>query len=457
MWPTLVHPDDLQRELVERNRAIAEHRPFDLEFRILHASGEVRWLSAKGGAVYDEDGHPVRVFGVNMDITARKQAEEALRENEAKYKALIETTQTGYVIIDAEGRVLDANNEYVRLSGHQRREEILGRKVTEWTAPHDLKRNAEAVRSCAVKGFVHNLEMDYVNRAGQITPVEINATVLSALQPAIILSLVRDITERKQTEERLHQLGERERFLADVVENAEVPFGCGAPDLTPPQWRAAEAAHLAEARRTRQSVHYEKQYLRKDGTLVPIELWVQPIFDADGQLLHYRSFLSDITERKRAEEALHDSEERYRLLADNAEDFISLEDLEGNHLYISPSYYRVTGWTPEELAVSNWRTRMHPDDFPNIERAKAAATAGETATVEHRIRCRDGSWIWVSQHIKPLFDATGKVHQIMFWANHITARKEAEDALRQSEERFRHLAEAMPQGVWIRKPNGESE
>jgi PAS domain S-box-containing protein len=131
----------------------------------------------------------------------RKQAEEALRESEQKYKALVETTETGFLILDTEGRVVDANAEYVRLTGHKTLNEILGRTVMEWTAPYDRERNAVEVEKCATTGAVRDLVIDYAGPNGVITPVEINATVVQMAGSTRILSLCRDITARKQTEQ----------------------------------------------------------------------------------------------------------------------------------------------------------------------------------------------------------------------------------------------------------------
>ena len=79
-WSRLVHPEDLPRIEAERDAAIAHHLPFILEFRILHASGHTRWLQARGGAFYSDDGIPYRVFGVTIDITERKQIENRCRK-----------------------------------------------------------------------------------------------------------------------------------------------------------------------------------------------------------------------------------------------------------------------------------------------------------------------------------------------------------------------------------------
>jgi len=151
---------------------------------------------------------------VVRDITARKQAETALRQSEEKYRALIETTNTGYVILDDLGRVLEANAEYVRLTGHQKLGDIVGRSVTEWTAAHDLERNARELQKCMATGFVRNLEIDYVDRHDLITPLEINATIVDLDTRRVILGICRDITDRKETEEMVLRSRERLRNLA---------------------------------------------------------------------------------------------------------------------------------------------------------------------------------------------------------------------------------------------------
>jgi PAS domain S-box-containing protein len=175
----------------------------DLQYR--HAqTGNLTDVHAICFAVKDPDaGTPLYLANVSQDITENKRAEKALRESEQKYRALVETTETGFLILDAQGKVVDANAEYVRLTGHKSLAEILGRTVVEWTAPHDRERNAAEVAKCAATGRVRNLVVDYAGPNGVITPIEINATVVRTAEGTRILSLCRDITERRQLEERL--------------------------------------------------------------------------------------------------------------------------------------------------------------------------------------------------------------------------------------------------------------
>jgi len=154
-----------------------------------------------------------KVVGVAVfaqDITDRKVAIEAIQESELKYRTLVDTTGTGFVIIDNQGRVLDANPEYVRLTGYTNVKEIAGRNVNEWTAAYVKDKNAEAVGQCLRDGYIRNLEIDYMHASGTIIPIEINATVLQSGDTVQIITLCRDITGRKQADMQ------REMFIREL-------------------------------------------------------------------------------------------------------------------------------------------------------------------------------------------------------------------------------------------------
>ena len=163
------------------------------------------------------NGRKLRVTALR-DVSARNESERALRESEAKYRALIETTDTGYLIADTQGRVLDANEEYVRLTGHSTLEEIKGRSVLEWTAEYHRERNSRALKQCIAKAFIRNLEIDYVDEQGCVIPTEINATAMSGTKSGMqIIGLCRDVTYHKMIENRLRaSLNEKEVLVKEV-------------------------------------------------------------------------------------------------------------------------------------------------------------------------------------------------------------------------------------------------
>lgn len=136
----------------------------------------------------------------------RRQAEEALIKSEEKYRTLIETTDTGYVILDGNGSVLDANGVYVRMTGHEHLEEILGRSVEEWVAGPDRLKHRRELARCLTQGYVTTLNIDYVDAAGGITPIEANGKTVTTESGPVILALCRDISERIRIEEEKERL-----------------------------------------------------------------------------------------------------------------------------------------------------------------------------------------------------------------------------------------------------------
>jgi len=159
------------------------------------------------------DWYDVRVYpqanGISVYfqvITERKRTEDLLRASERKYRTVIEMTGTGYVILDLHGRVLDANQEYVRLSGHGELREIIGRSVIEWTAEQARQRNEEAIAQTAKDGFIRNFVTEYTDGDGQPTFfVEVNATVERKGESGQIVTLCRDVTAIKVAEYELEQ------------------------------------------------------------------------------------------------------------------------------------------------------------------------------------------------------------------------------------------------------------
>jgi PAS domain S-box-containing protein len=137
------------------------------------------------------------------DSTETRLAGESLHESEEKYRAVIEATDTGFAAIDEQGIVLNANLNYARLTSHSSVDEIIGRNVTEWTAPYDIERNRMEVGKCFEEGSVRNLELDYRRTDGTILPVEINANAVQTKNGKIIVALCRDITERKAAENQV--------------------------------------------------------------------------------------------------------------------------------------------------------------------------------------------------------------------------------------------------------------
>ncbi len=212
-----IHPDD--RALVQNNhlrRLKGQKSPSRYNLRFLHKKGEIRFLRLNLKLITWENRPASLVFAT--DITKSKEAQDLLRESQERYRSLIEATDTGFVILNEEGQVMDANLQYVRMTGHHRLKEIIGRGVEEWTEENERDKNLAAVRECSRRGFIRGLEISYRNPRGQKTSVEINATVVKGAEGPRIFSLVQDITQRKATELALKASRRQLRNLSEHLQ-----------------------------------------------------------------------------------------------------------------------------------------------------------------------------------------------------------------------------------------------
>jgi PAS domain S-box-containing protein len=195
----------------------------------------------------------------------------------------------------------------------------------------------------------------------------------------------------------------------------------------------------------------------RDGREIILETNATPIFDAKGDFAGYRGIDRDITERKRAETALRESEKRYRMLADNATDVIYVQGLDMKYKYVSPSIKQVRGFPPEELVGRPISSFMKAESMESVERAfreeleadkTGAADPNRTRVLKLEMLCKDGSTMWTEIKASFLRDDNGEPAAIMGIARDITERKLAEEALHESETRFKDLVEMLPEIVF---------
>jgi two-component system, cell cycle sensor histidine kinase and response regulator CckA len=278
-------------------------------------------------------------FIVKSQIILREQKKreaimKSLEENEKKYRTLIETTGTGFVIVDQEGRVLDANLEYVHLTGHYNLSEIQGRSVVEWTAEYEKEKNTNAVAQCFSNGSIRNFEIDYVDSAGNIKPIEINATVVELDGAKRILTLCRDISSRRESVRALRESESKYRLLTEKMDdivwttdlNLAVTYSSPSVEkilgftqeerlnqsvmdrLTPASLARAQDLLGQELLMEKEGaadpgriVRVELEYYRKDGSTVWMENVISAIRDDAGNMIGIHGVSRDITERKNAE------------------------------------------------------------------------------------------------------------------------------------------------------------
>lgn len=351
-------------------------------------------------------------------------------------------------------RFVSVNQAFLDATGIGR-EQIVGRLVQDVIPEPSrslvLKNYREAVRTKKTKRWEEAMAYPSGPCHGEVT---VTPVCDSKGRITHLAGVVHDITGRKRTEMALQESEERYRRIVQTAEEgiwtidaasltdyvnpkmaqmmgykAEEMIGRPIDDFLDDEGRAM-LARLIKRRKGGIAEQFEFKYLRKDGSKLWAFVSTNPIMDAKGVYVGAMALLTDISARREAETAMRESEERYRLLADHCDDIVGLHDTKGNCLYLSPSYYRKTGWTPDDLRRKNWRSRIHPEDLPDVESAHRANLAGKSTLVEYRLRCKNGSWLWFETSCKPISGAHGKVWRLLVWSHDITERKLAEASYR---------------------------
>jgi len=226
--------------------------------------------------------------------------------------------------------------------------------------------------------------------------------------------------------------------------------------LTPSQWRDFEEEQIAELIRTGEPIRYEKEYIRKDGVRVPVELLVHLVRDAQGQPDYFYAFITDITERKQAEESLWVSEERYRSLFDGSLDAIFSIGADGRFVTANNAALRLSGKTLEEIKSVHFLDLCAPDQRESAADAFRASLCRQCLTLETAFIGANGVRRELFISGAPAI-VDGEVVGVSCIARDMTERKRAETALLESENRFRQVTESLPQLVWTCNADGSCD
>lgn len=221
---------------------------------------------------------------------------------------------------------------------------------------------------------------------------------------------------------------------------------------------ADELPMQVAAREAREVRDFEADIVRDDGTTIRELCHAVPLFNEAGAVRGSLAVFVDITERTRAEEALRESEERFRNMAENAPVKIWVTDPDGNCTYINRRWREFTGTTLEQNLNLGWIERLHPEDRPGTKTAFLEANAArQPLHLEYRLRRNDGVWRWAVDTASPRFGEDGSYLGYIGSVIDLTDRKEMEHALRASEEQLALAQSAAGVGTWNWNPKtGES-
>ncbi len=326
------------------------------------------------------------------DITSRKQAEDALRESEAKFRTIFESFEDLYYQTDLNGIITIVSPSVYRLSGWKP-EELIGQPATLVYAVHGDR--SALLQSIAEQGYVRDYELTLIKRDGSRAMASLSAHLLYDTGGSIagLAGSLRDITERKRAEETFR---ENERRLSTLTSNLPgmayrclndrdwtmefVSEGCIAltgyktvdlvnnqrisfADLIYPQDREDLWNCVQDCVHNKNKYQITYRITTADSKIKWVWEQGQGVFSESGDLLALEGFITDITERKQAEEALRQSEERYRTILEEMEEGYQEVDLAGNYTFVNDSFLRIFGYSRDEMIGTNFRLYTAEEEF----------------------------------------------------------------------------------------------
>ncbi|KKG09768.1 hypothetical protein EO98_17345 [Methanosarcina sp. 2.H.T.1A.6] len=448
-----IHPDDRNR-IINAAMETWDGKPYSIDHRIISADGEERIVHAQGEVIFEEEKIPVRMKGTIQDITERKKAEEMLKESEGRLKALFKLLPIGVSIIDKQRNILDVTLALEKIMGLSRSDLLKGnhrvRKYLQLNGAEMPYEDLPSVRALKEKGSIHSSEVGMVKENGSIIWADVSAISLPFSDGHVVIT-VRDITENKKAEEKLQTLANALESSDDAIvtrsldgsitswnKGAEQIYGYLTEEVLgknismfEPETLKGEIKQLDEKIKQGERIrHYETLRLKKDGTIINISITLSPVFNASGILVAISTVSRDITERKRAEEALIRSENKFRTLAENSPDLIARMDRRTRHLYANPAYSEVHNISQENIiGKTNSELGMDPEKVKFWERHYEHIFAtGKPETMEFQYMSPQGKEYYFNTRIVPEF-VDGEVTSVLAISRDITERKMAEEAM----------------------------
>ena len=427
--------------------------------------------------VLDSEGQCSCYVAIKQDVTERRRAEE----NRRFLAAIVESSDDAIIGRELDGTIFSWNRGAEAIFGY-RPDEAIGKPIYMIVPPdqhNQMLRINEGIQAGLRPATYETVR---VTKDGRHIDVSVTASPVLDAEGKVIgaASIVRDVTGQhrkdramRESAERFQALFERSRdclYIHDFegnlldanlaaqqllgYERKDIPFLNISNFLEPPQMAKALQAFqkLQTAGNQREPVEFKLRSLKGSYVDVETSVTIIPFEGTTGAVL---GIAREITGRKRIEEALRESEERFRIMADGCAAMIWVTDTEGHVRFVNRTCHEFFGTTTEQVTRGQWRPLVHPDDAAGYSEAfHRAARDGKPYRVEARVRRIDGEWRWLGSQAQPRWSAAGECLGFVGLSADITDRLQTEEALRSSQEKFRQLAENIREVFWMSNAAG---
>ncbi len=429
-------------------------------------SGRRIHVAVTGSPIRGPHGGVTAASAVIRDITERREAEQA----QSLLASIVESSDDAIYSVSPEGAIVSWNRGAEQLFGYSFSEAIgLPASILAPGRELDLR---EPARS---------FETFLIRKDGAPVEVSVSFSPIRAGdgQAAATAAIVRDIGRRVRAERKARESDEQFRSvfeqspLPTAIASLDGPFlransaFCGMLGYTEseliaaPWYRLTHPDDVALSSATGKLIleegsgprRIEKRYLHRDGSTVWARTTLSTALDSTGKPAFYVIHVEDITEKKRTEEALSESEDRFRVMADSCPTMMWVTNAEGGNQFINQSFRDFCGVTLGQVSDGQWELLIHPDDVCRYKGAFELAVRDRAPfRAEARVRRADGEWRWIGSHAAPRLSPAGAFLGHVGLSSDITARLQAEEALHSSEEKFRQLAENIREVFWVMSP-----
>nr|MBW4484824.1 PAS domain S-box protein [Tildeniella torsiva UHER 1998/13D] len=436
-----------------------------------------------------EFNHLARSFNQMADQLQQsfQRMQTTLTESETKFITIFRTSPDPMAIATREeGRLLDVNHSLLEFFGYDR-DEMVGLTAIELNLWVDLSQRDRYRTLLAQQGRVRNLEIQVKTKAGEVKTVLLSAEAQPLDGQDCLIVTHRDITDRHRAEaalresqqqlalaQRVAQVGYWEFDVASqAVTWSEMTFRNWGlePASAPPTYdellqklptedRDRLTQHLETAIAGGLPYRVDLRPIHPDGSVHYLDARGEPVFDDQGRVVKLVGVSMDITDRKQVELALQESETRFRQLADAVQEGFFVYDTETAHYaYVNSSYWEIRGIDPDPNpgpdSEAQWIAGIHPDDRDRVIAALEQERQGENFDQEYRYITPSGELRWLRSKAFPLCDGMGQVVRVVGTVENITESKRTEEALRQSETRFRSAFDDAPYGISLVTTTGQ--